>query len=191
MFEIRWHGRGGQGAKTAALLFGDAAMATGKFVQGFPEYGPERRGAPVRSFNRIDEKPITLHCGVTSPDIVVVLDPSLMRTVDVTEGLKEGGIVLVNTNEEPSNMREQLGLKGGKMCTVDAMAISRDCIGKNIPNTPMMGALVKMVPFLDIDRVIDDTHKKLTKKFQHKPEVIDGNLKAIKRAYDEVKEEQV
>jgi pyruvate ferredoxin oxidoreductase gamma subunit len=189
MFEIRWHGRGGQGAKTAALLFGDAVMATGKFVQGFPEYGPERRGAPVRSFNRIDEKPITLHCGVTSPDIVVVLDPTLMKTVDVTEGLKSDGIILVNTNETPADMKKQIGMKQGRMCTVDALTISRECIGRNMPNTPMMGALVKMVPYLEIDNVIEDTKKKLTKKFQHKPEVIDGNLKAIRRAHEEVKEE--
>jgi pyruvate ferredoxin oxidoreductase gamma subunit len=188
MIEIRWHGRGGQGAKTAALLFGDAVMATGKHVQGFPEYGPERRGAPVRAYNRIDDDPITLHCGVTSPNIVVVLDPTLMRTIDVTEGLHDDGALIINTNDSPADMRKQLGLKSGTVCTVDAVTISRECMGREFPNTPMMGALVKKVPFLKIDTVVEDTEKKLKKKFQHKPEIIEGNLKAIRRAYNEIAE---
>jgi len=189
MLEIRWHGRGGQGAKTAALLFGEAALATGKYVQGFPEYGPERRGAPVQSYNRIDDEPITVHCGVSSPDIVVVLDPTLIESIDVTQGLKEKGAIIINTNQSPAAMREKLKLKKGKVYTVDATTISRECIGREIPNTPMMGALVKVIGFLDINKVIEDTEKKLKKKFANKPEVIEGNLKSIKKAYQEVKEE--
>ena len=188
MLEVRWHGRGGQGAKTAALLFAEAALATGKYIQGFPEYGPERRGAPVQSYNRIDEEPITLHCSVSSPDIVVVLDPTLMDSIDVTHGLGDGAII-INTNRSPAEMRKKLDFNKGSVYTVDATTISRECIGREIPNTPMMGALVKIIDFLDIDKVIEDTEKKLKKKFKHKPEVIDGNLKSIKRAYEEVTEE--
>ncbi len=112
MVEIRWHGRGGQGAKTAALLFADAAMSSGKFIQAFPEYGPERMGAPVQSFNRLSDEPITLHCGITSPDIVIILDPTLMATVDVTAGLKDEGIIIINTSLPPSEIRGRNGNKG-------------------------------------------------------------------------------
>ena len=189
LMEIRYHGRGGQGAKTVALLFGEAALATGKYVQAFPEYGPERMGAPVQSFNRLSNEPITLHCAVTSPDVVVVLDPTLMETVNVTEGLGEEGSIIVNTNLSPGEMRKELGLKNGKVFTLDASKIAQETIGLNIPNTPMMGALVKVVGFLEIDGVLEDTRKKLQKKFARKPEVIDGNIESIKRAYHEVKGE--
>lgn len=189
MIEIRWHGRGGQGAKTAAQLFGEAALATGKYVQGFPEYGPERRGAPVQSYNRIDDEPIRLHCGVTSPQVVVVLDPTLMDSIDVTQGLGDDGAIIINTDATPAQMRKKLGMTKGKVYTVDAVTISRECIGREIPNTPMMGALVKVIGFLDINKVVEDTEHKLQKKFLHKPEVIEGNLNSIKRAYAEVKGE--
>jgi len=187
--EIRYHGRGGQGAKTVALLFGEAVLATGKYVQAFPEYGPERMGAPVQSFNRLSDEPITLHCAVTSPDVVVVLDPTLMETVNVTEGLGGDGSIIVNTNLSPGEMRKQLGLEKGKVFTVDASKIAQETIGLNIPNTPMMGALVKVVGFLELDGVLEDTRKKLQKKFARKPEVIDGNIESIKKAYHEVKGE--
>ena len=189
LMEIRYHGRGGQGAKTVALLFGEAALATGKYVQAFPEYGPERMGAPVQSFNRLSDEPITLHCAVTSPDVVVVLDPTLLETVNVTEGLGEEGSIIVNTNLSPAEMRKELGLKKGKVFTVDASKIAQETIGLNIPNTPMMGALVKVVGFLELDGVLEDTRKKLQEKFARKPEVIDGNIESIKRAYHEVKGE--
>lgn len=189
LMEIRYHGRGGQGAKTVALLFGEAALATGKYVQAFPEYGPERMGAPVQSFNRLSDEPITLHCAVTSPDVVVVLDPTLMETVNVTEGLGGDGSIIVNTNLSPGEMRKQLGLEKGKVFTVDASKIAQETIGLNIPNTPMMGALVKVVGFLELDGVLEDTRKKLQKKFARKPEVIDGNIESIKKAYHEVKGE--
>ncbi len=186
IIEIRWHGRGGQGAKTAALLFGDAAMSLGKYIQAFPEYGPERMGAPVASFNRLSDKPITLHCSITNPSIVLVLDPTLMSTVDVTAGLPEDGILVVNTSHKPKAIRDQLKLKGKKVFTVDASKISMGTIKRDIPNTPMLGALVKVSNLLKFEDMIKDLEKKLKKKFAHKPEVIDGNLEAVKRAYREV-----
>ena len=164
--EIRWHGRGGQGAKTAALLFGEAVLGQGKCMQAFPEYGPERMGAPVQSYNRISEDPITLHCSVTSPQIVVILDPTLIGTVDVTQGLPEDGIVIVNTDLTASEFRTILKLNTQKVFTVDASKIAQETIGRNIPNTPMMGALCKATGLLDFDEMLADTEKKLQKKFR-------------------------
>ncbi len=185
--EIRWHGRGGQGAKTAALLLAEAALHAGKHVQAFPEYGPERMGAPVQSFNRISERPITLHCSVARPKIVVVLDPSLMEAVDVTAGLDEDGILLINTAESPAEIRKRLPWKGAKLYTVDASAIAQETIRRNVPNTPMMGALVKVAGFMDFESMLQDTKQKLEKKFKNRPEIVDGNMSAIRRAYEEVK----
>ncbi|MBU0687179.1 MAG: 2-oxoacid:acceptor oxidoreductase family protein [Candidatus Margulisbacteria bacterium] len=187
--EIRWHGRGGQGAKTASLLFADAAMSLGKYIQAFPEYGPERMGAPVQSFNRLADEPITVHCGVTDPSIVVVLDPTLLATVPVTAGLPDNGVIIVNSGKSPKEIRSELKLKGAKVFTVDASRIAQENIGRNIPNTPMLGALVKVSGILDFNKMLADTEKKLQKKFAHKPEVIEGNMKAIKAAHEEVKGE--
>ncbi len=189
IFEIRWHGRGGQGAKTAALLFGDAAVSTGKYVQAFPEYGPERMGAPVSSFNRISSKPIRIHSGIENPDVVVVLDVSLIGQIDVLKGLDEkNGILIVNTSLSASEIKKKLNFSG-KVYTVDATKIAIETIGKNIPNTPMMGALIKVIDLIDIQELINDTKKKLEIKFRNRPEIIEGNLKAIERAYNEVKGE--
>jgi len=188
--EIRWHGRGGQGAKTAALLFADAALGEGLYIQAFPEYGPERMGAPVQSFDRLSDEPITIHCGVTNPSVVVVLDPTLIDTVDVTQGLPENGAIIINTSETAKNIKAKLGLTKGKVYTVDASAISRDTIGKDIPNTPMLGALAKVTGLINFERMVEDNRKKLTLKFKNKPEVIEGNIKSIQRAYEEVKGEE-
>jgi pyruvate ferredoxin oxidoreductase gamma subunit len=187
MIEVRWHGRGGQGAKTAALLFAEIVMATGKYIQAFPEYGPERMGAPVQSFNRISEDPITIHSGVTSPDYVVILDPSLMGFVPVAGGVGRNGKIIVNTSFLPKEIASQLNINEAQVYVVNASQIAQETIGKNIPNTPMLGALVKVIGTLDINRVLEDIKIKLTAKFRHKPEVIDGNIASIKRAYDEVK----
>ncbi len=190
LIEIRWHGRGGQGAKTAALLFADAALGEGLYIQAFPEYGPERMGAPVQSFDRLSKKPITVHAGVTSPQVVVVLDPTLIGKVDVTQGLPDDGIIIINTSETANQMREKLGLTKGKVYTVDASLISKETIGRAIPNTPMMGALVKVTGLIDFARMLEDNRIKLTAKFKNKPEVIEGNIKSIQRAYQEVKGEE-
>lgn len=189
MVEIRWHGRGGQGAKTAALLLADAAMNSGKFIQAFPEYGPERMGAPVQSFNRLSDEPITMHCGITSPDIVIILDSTLMATVDVAAGIKDDGIIIINTPLSPGEMRKKMGINGKRIFTIDASGISKNSLGREIPNTPMLGALLKVSGLLDLQGVLNDTKKKLEKKFRSKPELIEGNIRAIKRAYEEVKGE--
>jgi len=187
--EIRWHGRGGQGAKTAALLFADAALAQGCYIQAFPEYGPERMGAPVTAFNRISSEPILLHSGVNNPSIVIVLDPTLIESVDVTEGMPDNGILLINSERSPAEIRKIFNITGAvKVFTVDASTISRETIGREIPNTPMLGALIKATGALDFKEMAADMRKKLEKKFRSKPEVVEGNLKAIERAYGEVKE---
>jgi len=187
--EIRWHGRGGQGAKTAALLFADAAMALGKNIQAFPEYGPERMGAPVQAFNRLSEGPIMMHCGITNPQIVVVLDRTLLESVNVAEGLPDDGIIIVNTSKIPSDIRKETKLTAGKVFTVDASAIAKDKFGRNIPNTPMLGALAKVTGLLNFNAMVKDMEIKLKKKFTHKPEIVNGNIEAIKQAYNSVRGE--
>lgn len=187
LIEIRWHGRGGQGAKTAALLFAEACLGAGKYIQAFPEYGPERTGAPVQSFNRISDEPITIHSSVQAPSVVVILDPTLIGTVDVTKGLPSDGVILVNTKETPDQMRAKLSLNGQKLFVLDASAISLETIGRDIPNTPMLGALVGATGMVDFESLIVDTKKRMQKKFRNKPEVIDGNILAIRKAYETVK----
>ncbi|HHY99059.1 MAG TPA: pyruvate synthase [Firmicutes bacterium] len=189
LLEIRWHGRGGQGAKTAAILLGEAAAEAGKYIQAFPEYGPERMGAPVLAFNRISDSPIRLHCHVEKPSIVVILDPTLVGKTDVTGGVPEDGIYLVNTSLSPAEIRVRLNIEGGRIFTVDATQIALDAIGRDIPNTPMMGALIKATGILDLESFVTDTRRKLEKKFRSKPEVIEGNIQAIRRAYEEVRGE--
>ncbi len=189
-FEIRWHGRGGQGAKTVALLFADAALATGKYIQAFPEYGPERMGAPVQSFNRLADKPIMIHSGVESPDVVVVLDQTLMDSIETTHGLIENGIILINTLKNPKEIKTKYKIRNDiKVFTINASQIAIDEIKVNKPNTPMLGALIKVTGILDFDKMLSDTHHKLELKFKNKPEVIEGNIKSIERAYKEVMSE--
>jgi pyruvate ferredoxin oxidoreductase gamma subunit len=189
IIEVRWHGRGGQGAKTAALLLADAALSGGRYVQAFPEYGPERMGAPVQSFNRISKKPINIHCGVENPDVVVVLDMTLLEVVDITRGLSDDGIIIVNSPNSPQKVKEKLKLKKAKVFTVDASSISKDALGREIPNTPLLGALIKATGIIDFEDTIKHVREKLGKKFKSRPEVVEGNIKAIERAYQEVEGE--
>ena len=186
--EVRWHGRGGQGAKTAALLFGEAAMETGKYIQAFPEYGPERTGAPVKSFNRLADGPIRIHTQVTNPDVVVVLDASLLECLDVTDGLKEGGTLLINTQESATELKKKLAkTEGYKLALVDASKIAIELLKRDVPNTVMLGAMVKVTGALQWDSALASIEKKLNVKFRGRKDIIDGNIKAIKQAYDEVK----
>ncbi|MBN2464455.1 2-oxoacid:acceptor oxidoreductase family protein [candidate division WOR-3 bacterium] len=188
--EIRWHGRGGQGAKTAALLFGEAALDTGMFIQAFPEYGPERMGAPVAAFNRLSDKPIRSHAGVKNPRVVVVLDASLIEPAKVTEGLiEDGGILLVNSNLEPAELRKRLNLPTGiKLYVVDASKIAMETVGKNVPNTPMLGALVKVTGVLEFDQMMEAVKHKLGEKFRGgKEKFVEPNLVSVRRAYEEVR----
>jgi pyruvate ferredoxin oxidoreductase gamma subunit len=186
LLEIRWHGRGGQGAKTAALLFGDAAIETGKYIQAFPEYGPERMGAPVFAFNRISDQPILQHCGIKNPRIVVVLDPTLMETVNVTDGLPADGVVLVNTQKDAQEIKKELKLTTQKVYVVDASKISQEILDRDLPNTPMLGALIKVSQLLEFEPMLESVRNRLEKKFPNRPDVVEGNIKAIKRAYEEV-----
>ena len=184
--EIRWHGRGGQGAKTAALLLADVAFKTGKNVQGFPEYGPERMGAPITAYNRISSDEIRVHSNIYHPDYVVVVDETLLHTVDVTAGLKEQGAIVVNTPKSPQEIAPQLNGYKGKVYTVDARKISVETLGKNFPNSPMLAAIVAVSKVMDKDTFIRDMKNSYQHKFAKKPEVIDGNMKALEVAYDAV-----
>ena len=186
MTEIRWHGRGGQGAKTAAILLAEAALSEDKHSQGFPEYGPEREGAPMRGFTRISDSPIRLHCTIDSPHVVVVLDDTLLETVDVCSGLVKGGTVVVNTAQKSEDVRKRLSASEPRLFTVNATQIALDEIGRPIPNTPMLGALIKATGILQIETIYDDVRDKLGKKFTR--QIIDGNVNAVKRAYEEVTE---
>lgn len=185
--EIRWHGRGGQGAKTASLLLADAAFNTGKYIQGFPEYGPERMGAPITAYNRISDDKLTIHCNIYEPDYVVVVDDTLLTAVDVTSGLKETGAIIINTTKTPEEIRPLLKGYKGKVCTVDARTISIETLGKYFPNTPMLGAVVKVSGVMGEKEFLDDMVGSFKHKFAKKPEVIEPNIKAIERAMQEVK----
>lgn len=187
--EVRWHGRGGQGAKTGAILLGEALANSGRYMQAFPDYGPERMGAPMRAYNRISDAPITIHSGVSTPEIVVVLDATLLGKVDVTNGMPEDGMLIVNTYKTPKQIREEIKLTGRRVFTIDANKISRETIGRIIPNTPMLGAVVKITGIVDYQDLLNQTKAKLRKKFKNKPELINGNIKAIERAYQEVQTE--
>ncbi len=187
MIEIRWHGRGGQGVKTAAMLFAETAIEEGKFAQGFPEYGPERMGAPVKGFTRIDDKPIRIHSGIENPQVVVVLDPTLLDTIDVTEGMPDDGILIINTEQTPNQIREKYKIKKGKIYALNATKIALDTIGRPVPNTVMLGALVKLTGVLDLDTLLKNIVKKFSKKFNAK--IVEGNIEAIKKAFEEVKGE--
>jgi pyruvate ferredoxin oxidoreductase gamma subunit len=185
--EIRWHGRGGQGAKTAALLLADVAFKTGKFVQGFPEYGPERMGAPITAYNRISENNIRVHSNIYEPDYVVVVDEGLLDVVNVTDGLKPDGAIVVNTKKTPDEIKDKLNGYTGSVYTIDARKVSKACLGKYFPNTPMLAAIVKVSQVMQWDTFMDEMQASFGHKFASKPEVIEGNLNALKMAYEEVK----
>lgn len=186
LIEIRWHGRGGQGAKTASLLLADAAFNTGKYIQGFPEYGPERMGAPLTAYNRISNSPIRIHSNIYEPDYVVVVDDSLLECVDVTAGLKEDGAIIINTTKDASYLRSVLDGYNGKIFTIDARKISMETLGKYFPNTPMLASVVKVSGLMSDEEFLKDMEDSFKHKFAKKPEVIDGNMQALKMALQEV-----
>ena len=187
LIEIRWHGRGGQGAKTASLLLADAAFNTGKYIQGFPEYGPERMGAPITAYNRISDKPITIHSNIYEPDYVVVVDDTLLESVPVTAGLKKEGAIVINTTKSPEYLKEKLNGYDGNIYTIDARKVSEETLGKYFPNTPMLAAIVKVTGIMKDEELLADMQKSFKHKFAKKPEVIDGNMKALELALKEVK----
>lgn len=186
--EIRWHGRGGQGAKTAALLLADVAFKTGKHVQGFPEYGPERMGAPITAYNRISSDVIRVHSNIYDPDFVAVVDETLLHTVDVTAGLKKEGAIIVNTAKSKEELMPQLNGYEGRVVTIDARTISEEALGKYFPNSPMLAAVVATTGVMPKETFLHEMRASYKHKFAKKPEVIDGNMKALEMAFAAVEE---
>lgn len=187
MTEIRWHGRGGQGTVTAAKVLADACLSGGRYVQAFPEYGPERAGAPLRAYNRISSKELRMHCPVLNPDVVAVVDATLLDTINIAEGGKEDTVFLVNTTKDPKEIRVKLNIgPKQKIFTVDASKIALDCFGRPLPNSPMLGALCKVTGLITLEHLLEDVRKSFGKKFSQK--IIDGNIEATKRGYEEVTE---
>jgi len=184
--EIRWHGRGGQGAKTAALLLADVAFKTGQYVQGFPEYGPERMGAPITAYNRISKDVIRVHSNIYTPDLVVVVDETLLHSVNVTAGLKEEGAIIVNTPKTAEEIKPLLNGYEGKVFTVDARRISVEALGKNFPNSPMLAAAVAVSGVMSQEEFLKEMQESYQHKFAKKPEVIEGNMKALTVTLEEL-----
>ena len=186
LYEIRWHGRGGMGTVTAALLVADALVRKGKFVQAIPEFGPERRGAPVRAYNRISDKPIRLRSGITEPDMVVVIDSGFIDSPDVLEGLAPNGIILVNSTLPPEELKKRIKINGRKLFSVDASGIALASFGRNIPNTPIVGAVSRVLGDLLPLSALEEA---IAARFRLKGEkMVNENLTALRRAYEEVKE---
>jgi len=184
--EIRWHGRGGQGAKTAALLLADVCFKNGKHVQGFPEYGPERMGAPITAYDRISDHELRVHSNIYDPDFVVVVDETLLESIDVTAGLNPKGAIIVNTTRSKDEVAKELNGYSGKIYTLDARKISEEALGKYFPNSPMLAAVVAVTKVMDRDTFLVQMRDSYKAKFAKKPEVIDGNMKALEMAYDAI-----
>ncbi len=185
--EIRWHGRAGQGVVTAAATLADVLSSEKELhVQAFPEFGAEKRGAPILAFNRISKKPIRSHSQVYYPDIIIVTDPSLLGMVDITSGAKDDTIFIMNTTFEVSLIRERLSLGEKKIYFLDAYTIASDELGRAIPNVPMVTALVKVTELIDLKKFKEKIKVSLAKKLR--PEVVEMNMKTIDRAFKEVKE---
>ena len=186
MIEIRWHGRGGQGAKTACLLLADAAFSSGKHVQGFPEYGPERMGAPITAYNRISDAACTIHSNIYKPDFVAVVDESLLSSVHVTDGLNPEGAIIINSPKKPEELRPLLRGYEGEVRTIDARKISERYLGGYFPNTPMLAAVVAVSGVLDPDQFTADMEASFKHKFATKPQVIDGNMNCLRHTMEEI-----
>jgi pyruvate ferredoxin oxidoreductase gamma subunit len=184
MMEIRWHSRAGQGAVTAAETLASAALREGRHVQAFPEFGPERMGAPLRAFNRISPHPIRIHGVVEAADVVIVVDPSLLGAVPVDANLTQGAVIVVNTARSVAEVRRQLTLNGQRVACVNATHIAVDCFGMQKPNTPMLGAVAHATSLVELDSLLREVEETFSKKFP--PRVVEGNLAAVRRAYEEV-----
>ncbi len=185
LIEIRWHGRGGQGTKTASLLLAEVAFSTGKYVQGFPEYGPERMGAPLTAYNRISDTPITIHSNIYEPDYVIVVDDTLLDSIDVTEGLKKDGAIIINTTKNKEEITKKIP-NYNNIYTIDAKTISIETLGKYFPNTPMLAAVVKVSGIMEEEEFLKNMRQSFNHKFAKKPEVIDGNMKALELALQKI-----
>lgn len=186
LIEIRWHGRGGQGAKTASLLLAEAAFSRGMYIQGFPEYGPERMGAPITAYNRIANYPLRVHSNIYEPDYVVVVDETLLKTGECIKGLKKEGAIIINTRKDANTIKKELGGYEGAIYTIDARTISEETLGAYFPNTPMLSAIVKIIGIIDEEKFVEDMQGSFEHKFSTKPHVIDKNMAALKRGLLEV-----
>ena len=185
--EIRWHGRGGQGTVTAAKLLADACLSGGRYVQAFPEYGPERAGAPLRAYNRVSSKELRMHCPVLRPQIVSVVDATLIDSINVTEGATKDAIFVVNSSKDPKEIRARLNAEPEqKVFTIDATKIAMECIGRGLPNASMLGAVCKVAGLVPLEHLLEDVRKNFGKKFSQK--IIDGNIEATRRGYEEARE---
>jgi pyruvate ferredoxin oxidoreductase gamma subunit len=184
--EIRWHSRGGQGGKTAGELLAGAALGSGQYFQAFPDYGPERMGAPIRVYTRLSPNPITIHSQITEPNVVLVLDPTLLGAVAVTEGLQDDGTLVVNTPESPAEVRKITGFKTGKVFTVDASHIAIDELGREITNTPMLGAFARATGLFELDDLAEQVRSWFGKKLS--PGLVEANVRALQRAAEQVQE---
>jgi pyruvate ferredoxin oxidoreductase gamma subunit len=183
MIEIRWHGRGGQGVVTAGETLGEAAMSGGRYIQSFPEYGSERMGAPIKSYTRISDEPIEFHCPVLEPDMVIVVNPNLVGVIDLTEGLKPEGALLVNTPGTPQQIRERLGFHTGRVFCVDASKIAMEELKRDIPSTMMLGVVARVSDLITLDDAIHAARERLGEKLR--PEVIEANVRSLRRTYEE------
>jgi pyruvate ferredoxin oxidoreductase gamma subunit len=183
--EIIWYGRGGQGVVTAGKVLAETALDAGRYFQSSPEYGPERAGAPIRAYTRLSDEPILLHSSIEEPDVVVVLDPTVIGPVDVTAGLKNDGVIIVNTPQSPSAMRRQLKLQSGRVVTIDATRIAIDEIGRDITNTPLLGAFASVTGTFPVQEIVEQTRHRFSKKLA--PSVVEANVRAIERAAREAR----
>lgn len=182
-YEVRWHGRGGQGTVTGAKSLGEAVQGTGKFVVAFPDYGPERRGAPLRAFNRFSDQEIRIHTPVQNPDVVIVVDPTLIGSGDIVSGVKANTIYIVNTEKSPTEIREQLGAETQQVFTVPANRISKELFNSEIPNSAMMGAFSKTCEhIIPIDQLVKEAEHVFAKMLG--PELVGKNLEALRRGYE-------
>ncbi len=185
-FEIRWHGRGGQGTVTGAKSLAEAVQGTGKHVSAFPDYGPERRGAPLRAFDRFSDEKIRIHTPVLEPDVVMIVDPTLIGTKGLLNGVRDKTIFVVNTEKSPAETKKALGLDGQTLYTVPANSISHKLFKREIPNSAMMGAFARACPeVISIEALIEEAKH----IFSHMlaPHLVDKNVEAIRCGYDEVK----
>jgi pyruvate ferredoxin oxidoreductase gamma subunit len=183
--EITWHGRGGQGVVTAGKVLAETALEARRYFQSAPEYGPERAGAPIRAYTRLSDAPISLHTSIEEPDIVVVVDPTVIGPVDVTRGLKPDGLIIVNTSQSPDKMRQHLRLESGRVATIDATRIAIDEIGRDITNTPLLGAFAAVTGIFSVDEVVEQARYRFGKRLS--PTVVEANVRAIERAAKEVR----
>jgi pyruvate ferredoxin oxidoreductase gamma subunit len=183
MLEIRWHGRAGQGVVTAGELLGESTMHAGMYFQAFPEYGAERMGAPIKAYTRLSSEVIEIHSPILDPDMVIVVNPNLIGVVDLTEGIKSGGTLIVNTSHSPADLRKRLKFDGGQVWCVDATRIAMEEFRRDIPSTLILGVVAKASELVDLDAIVETTRETLGGKLR--PEIVEANVRAVERAYQE------